>query len=158
MTTEKDIIRRNKRLASFFKFLGYDVQIYGSINNPAVILNGKTVLSCYVRNFYVIFTDAPRDGLEIFRHKLTHDFAPSDTFSDDFTNWMKNIEHRPCYSIQVKNTNLRLSGYNFLDLTNREETKYPVFSQHDFKFYFDKEYAEGIIKTYSNDSLQLELF
>ncbi|MHA3046529.1 hypothetical protein JSO59_004070 [Riemerella anatipestifer] len=68
--TEKDIIKRNKRLQSFFENLNIPVKIIGDINTPAVIYKNKKVLSCYAHNFDLIFIDRPKNGTEIFRHKL----------------------------------------------------------------------------------------
>lgn len=157
MTTEKDIIRRNRRLLDFFSRLGCKVEIYGNINNPAIILEEKTVLSCYVKNFYLIFVDQPKNGAELFRCKLLSDLEITSDLTDQFKNWLNDIPHRSAYSIRVVGTSLRLSGYNSTDISRREETRYPVFSQYDFKYYFDKEYAKDIVSKYISEYLEIEV-
>ena len=69
MLTTEEIIERNNRVKNFFnQFI--DVEIYGDINNPAVIFNNKKILNCYVHNFKLNFTDKPKDGETLFFHKV----------------------------------------------------------------------------------------
>lgn len=154
---EKDIIRRNKRVLKFFEILDLDVKLYGNINNPAVIYRNHTALSCYVHNFNLIFTDKPKSGKEIFRYKLLDEQLFNEQQVDLIYDWLHNYTHRSCFAVGVVGTNLRLSGYNFINKERLPENQYPVFSEFDYKLYFDKEYAEGIVNDYSTDSLMLEL-
>lgn len=159
MTTENDINRRNERLLKFFQFLGYEVKLHGNNNCPAVIRENKTVLSCYVHNFNLIFTNKPKNGEELFRLKLNADMHEnlSDQTTNLLLNWLLNAEHRECYSIKTFNTNLRLAGFNFFDKENKIGEKYPVFAEHNFKIFFDKSYAEDIVKSFSSPNTLLQV-
>ncbi len=154
---EKDIIRRNIRLKAFFKALSLDVEIYGNINTPAIIYNDSLVLSCYVKNFDLIFTDAPKGGVEQFRYKLLHNQEFNEQQIDLINNWLHNYTHRPCFRVMVTGTNLYLAGFNFINKERTPENQYPVFSEFGFRYYFDINYAQGIIDDYSSDTLNLEL-
>lgn len=158
MTQQKDIERRNKRVEEFFKKLDLKIKLIGKIDNPAIVLNNKTVLSCYVHNFYLRFLNKPHNGALLFEHKLLHNYTLTDQHVDLLLDWLKNKEHRECFSIKIKNSPLRLSGYNFKNKIKGDvNARYPVFSEFGFKLYFDMEHARQIIEMYSKENLKLEL-
>lgn len=152
----EDIIkRRNKRLKEFWDKTEISVRIIGNKNTPAIIFDNRKILSCYVRNFDLIFLDK-NDGNEVLRIKLTE--IPQDVNDTIFLEWFSDCEHKDCYSIRLIGTQLRLCGYNFVKDDNGVISfKYPVFSEHDFKLYFSKQVVEDIIETYNSETLNLEL-
>jgi len=150
MVTPNDIKRRNKRLLTFFKDSGIDeVRLIGNENCPAVIYKERFVLSCYVKNFELIFTDKPFEGTEVARVKLLHGANADKT---ELIALLDNCEHRKVYRVKVKDVELYLAGYNFLDKEN-SEGKFPVFSRHNPKIYYDKEYADQICADYTDYDL-----
>lgn len=155
MNEDLDIIieRRNNRLKLFWDSLDFDIRIIGDKNKPVIILDNQKILSCYVHNFDLIFL-TKHDGDEVFRLKLTA-IVP-DITDTDFWYWLNKCNHNRCYSIGVVNSNLRLCGYNFREV-NGVPVKYPVFSEYDFKLYFNKKKAENIINWFNNGTLKLEL-
>ncbi len=149
MVTEKDIARRNKRLLTYFRTSGIDVRLIGNENCPAVVYKEKYVLSCYVKNFDLIFTNKPYEGEEVSRIKLIHGAVAE---KDDLIKLLDTCEHRRAFRVKIQNAELYLSGYNFLD-KEALEGRYPVFSRFNGKIYFDKEYAEQICKDYAEYDL-----
>lgn len=148
------IKRRNARLAEFFKLIGLYVRIIGDENSPAMILNDRFVLNAYVHNFELRFTDNPVQGNIIYTVKLSENpnFDKNKVIS-----CIEDYEKRPVFRIGLRDTNLYLSGYNFL---NREEKlgRYPVFSAYAPKIYFTKDKADEVCKELHQDGYNLESF
>lgn len=149
MITEFDIQRRNKRVVDFFTRSGFQVKLLGDPNCPAIIYNDLFCLSCYVKNFDLIFTNRPKAGDEIFRVKLE---AESKMERTELMDVLDQAEHRRVYKVKISAADLFLSGYNFLDKT-RPETRYPVFAKYGAKLYFDEEYATQICHDYNEYNL-----
>ncbi|HEX3007717.1 MAG TPA: hypothetical protein VHO90_08900, partial [Bacteroidales bacterium] len=65
-------------------------------------------------------------------------------------------QHRPVYKIKIKNADLYLTGYNYL---NSEDGvgRYPVFAKHRPKVYFDLEYATNLAQTLNEENYDLEV-
>lgn len=157
MVSEEDIKKRNKLAESVFFKLGFEVKAYGNINTPRFILKDKIILNCFVHNFILIFTDKAEDGDHLFNLRLNEDVEFTEQFIEMFVGWIGRDNHRECFSIRVKETQLRLSGYNFINNATIPENRYPVFSEKNFKLYFNKKYAEGVVLDYSSETLKLEL-
>ncbi|UKJ08805.1 hypothetical protein [Solitalea lacus] len=149
MITENDIQRRNKRVVDFFTRSGFSIKLLGDPNCPAIIYNDLFCLSCYVKNFDLIFTDKPKAGSEIFRIKLE---SESRMERPELMDVLDRAEHRRVFKVKISNAELFLSGYNFLD-KGRPETRYPVFAKHGAKIYFDEEYAKQICYDYNEYNL-----
>lgn len=151
-------IKRNKRLENYFlKYIEpQNFKVINNLDNPAVIYKDKLLLSCYVHNFYLHFIDEPHGGKIMHTIKLTHII---DDDEEAFHHWFNNAEHKECFYVQVKGTDLRLSGYNFRDKSDKENPKdmYPVFSQYGFKNYFQRETAQEKIDQFQTEKLQLEI-
>lgn len=152
-TLEELVSRRNKRLLSFFTSNGFNVRIVGDDQKPAIILNESSVLSCYVKNFDLFFTRAPFSDEIVRQFKLKHD---PEVTSLEIQEAIDSCQHRPVYKIRIKNSDLYLTGYNYL---NSEDGvgRYPVFAKHRPKVYFDMEYAENLVQSLSEDSYDLEV-
>jgi len=151
----QDIKRRNDLLAKYFKSKSLDFKIIGDMNTPAVVdLSMNVCLSCYVHNFYLIFTDKPYDGEELFRVKLSPTIDTS--MDNEFRVWYRDFEHRTIYRIIAK---LNTSGLGYLFLTGfhkREDGNLnPVFCEVNAKIYFTKEKAEEIALKFSTENIQL---
>lgn len=156
---KESIEKRNNRLLRFFQAIygPKSVMIIGDPNKPAVILLGEnysaSVLSCYVHNFTLIFTDSPSQGDHIHSITLTEK-ACRNPDSEEIMNVIHNSKHRHVYRVKMKDRNLFLSGYNFIDRT-KEETKYPVFSRFGMKIYFNKETAERVAEQFEEYNLEV---
>ncbi len=151
MVTEQDIIRRNQRVVELFKHFDMPVRLIGDINTPAIIYKDLYCLCCYVKNFYLVFTDKPFNGENIGQIKLTKDIACT---KEEIMALLERGEHRLVYKIKVKDTELYLSGYNFLDKDNLDG-RYPVFAKFGYKIYFDKDYAQSIVDSYLEYQLEV---
>lgn len=150
MVTPEDIKRRNKRLFLFFKDSGVDeIRLIGNENCPAVLYKERFVLSCYVKNFELIFTNQPQQGEEVARIKLHHGAR---TEKSELIKLLDNCEHRKVYRVKMRDAELYLAGYNFVDKEN-VDGRYPVFARFNTKVYFDREYAEQICKDYEDYNL-----
>jgi hypothetical protein len=148
------INRRNQRIKDFFNLCGISIRLLGNKNAPAMVVEDKYVLNCYVHNFELRFTDNPMQGNLIYTVKLTEkpNFDKNKVLS-----CISDYEKRVLTKIQLKNTKpiLYLSGYNFLDKENKEG-KYPVFSSYVPKIYFSEEKAKGVIEELSKDGYDLD--
>jgi hypothetical protein len=69
---------------------------------------------------------------------------------------IESCKHRPVYRIILKDTELFLVGYNYL---NSEDSvgRYPVFAKHKPKVYFDKSYAEKVAVNLQDDGYEIEI-
>lgn len=150
---EELVIRRNRRLLSFFISNGFNVRIVGDEQKPAIILDESSVLSCYVKNFDLFFTRAPFSDEVVRQFKLKHDPEVS---SLEIQEAIDMCQHRPVYKIRLKNTELFLTGYNYL---NSEDGvgRYPVFARHRPKVYFDMEYAQKLVQNLIEENYDLEV-
>jgi hypothetical protein len=148
------INRRNQRIKDFFNLCGISIRLLGNKNAPAMVVEDKYVLNCYVHNFELRFTDNPMQGNLIYTVKLTEkpNFDKNKVLS-----CISDYEKRVLTKIQLKNTKpiLYLSGYNFLDKENKEG-KYPVFSSYVPKIYFSDEKAKDVIEELSKDGYDLD--
>ena len=148
------INRRNQRIKDFFNLCGISIRLLGNKNAPAMVIDDKFVLNCYVHNFELRFTDNPMQGNLIYTVKLTEkpNFDKNKVLS-----CINDYEKRVLTKIQLKNTNpiLYLSGYNFLNKESKEG-KYPVFSSYVPKIYFLEEKAKEIIDELSKDGYDLD--
>ncbi|MFV2015961.1 MAG: hypothetical protein ACC656_11055, partial [Candidatus Heimdallarchaeota archaeon] len=142
------------RLENFFNFLNIPVRIIGDKNNPAVIYKELVCLSAYVHNFNLNFTNVPFEGKVVHSEKLTYKI---NTNRNEILSIIKNNIHRPIYNIKIKNQDLFLAGYNFLD-RQQSVGKYPVFARHNYKIYFSLNYAENIVDNYIKEGYQLEIW
>jgi hypothetical protein len=133
--------RRNKRLLAAFSELEDQIRIIGDPQTPAIIFNNELVLSVYVQNFDLHFTDAPVRGKKLRKEKLVDGFR---LLRSEIIDYIKSTEHRKVYKIQFFGSELFLAGWNFKD-RERQKGKYPVFARHNPKLYFTKEKAIEIV-------------
>lgn len=145
MMSPEKIIQRNAWLLKFFKTIFPDkIIIANTVDNPAVIYNYTTCLSCYVQNHELRFMDKSRDGAMVYSIFLSEKVTDYDT--EKILDWYTNCEHRKIFKVQLSGTKpaLYLSGYNFLD-RDKKLGRYPVFSRHNPKIYMSKDNAEKVI-------------
>jgi hypothetical protein len=150
-----NIQKRNKRIIEFFKAKNFKVKLLGNENSPAIIFADDVCLSCYVKNFYLIFMSKPFDGKELFRIKLSH--IVSNEFDKQFIDWIENANHRAVYIIYFElNKN---NGYMYIVGFNKNENNetFPVFAKQNPKIYFTLESAKSIIKDFSKDFPNLKV-
>jgi hypothetical protein len=146
LTVEK----RNKRLLAFFQQLGIDVEIIGDMETPAIV-KGGFCLSCYVHNFYLVFTDHFNKGNELYRIKLQKE---QEIDQDMVSNWLATATHRIVFRVKIKTCDLYLVGYNFKGEIDSED-KFPVFGKYAHKIYFTKDYAQELIDLYHLDYCEI---
>jgi hypothetical protein len=139
--------RRNTRLARFFDNLGLPARLIGDANSPAIIIDDAIVLSGYVKNFELRFTDIPSHGQVIYTVKLLHQQIID---RDEVYRVILSSEHRSVYRISLESTKLFLAGYNFVDKIN-SKGRYPVFSTVNPKIYFSEQSAKESVEAINND-------
>jgi hypothetical protein len=152
-TLEEMVARRNKRLKSLFSRNDVNVRLVGDDQKPAVIMDESVVLSCYVKNFDLHFTQEPFSDEIVKTVKLKHD--PEITRLE-LQEVIELCKHRPVYRIVLKGTELYLVGYNYL---NSEDSvgRYPVFAKHKPKVYFDKSYAEKVAVNLGDEGYSVDI-
>lgn len=150
---EEMVTRRNKRLKSLFSRNGVNVRLVGDAQKPAVIMDESVVLSCYVKNFDLHFTKEPFSDEILKTVKLKHE--PEIT-RFEIQEVIELCKHRPVFRILLKDTELYLVGYNYL---NSEDSvgRYPVFAMHKPKVYFDKSYAEKVAENLAEEGYEIEI-
>lgn len=150
---EEMVTRRNKRLKSLFSRNGVNVRLVGDDQKPAVIMDESVVLSCYVKNFDLHFTKEPFSDEIVRTVKLKHE--PEITRLE-IQEVIELCKHRPVFRIQLKNSDLFLVGYNYL---NSEDSvgRYPVFAKHKPKVYFDKTYADKVAENLTEEGYPIEI-
>lgn len=153
MLSQDEILQRNRLLRKFFTDRECPVEILEmNINAPVIVWNGTHVLSAYVKNFKLIFTDAPVGGKTLKEIRLNTD--RTDLNKNALHRVLLQATHRKVFRIKLKGQDLYLSGYNFTDKANKEG-RYPVFSKLGAKYYFTKETAQKIID--ENPDYNLEI-
>jgi hypothetical protein len=152
-TLEEMVARRNKRLKNLFARNEVNVRLVGDDQKPAVIMDESVVLSCYVKNFDLHFTQEPFSDEIVKTVKLKHD--PEIT-RQELQEVIESCRHRPVYRIVLKGTELYLVGYNYL---NSEDSvgRYPVFAKHKPKVYFDKTYAEKVASNLNDEGYDIDI-
>lgn len=146
MITPQKIEQRNKWLSKFFKTIFPDkIMVANTLDNPAIIYNYTTCLSCFVQNFELKFMDRPRDGNKVYSIFLSETIRDYDV--EKILEWFNGCEHRKIFRIKLNSIipPFYLSGYNFTDRDNKEG-KYPVFSRHNPKIYMSRDNAEKVIE------------
>jgi len=152
-TLEEMVARRNKRLKNLFSRNDVNVRLVGDDQKPAVIMDESVVLSCYVKNFDLHFTQEPFSDEIVKTVKLKHD--PEITRLE-LQEVIESCKHRPVFRIVLQGTDLFLVGYNYL---NSEDSvgRYPVFAKHKPKVYFDKSYAEKVAVNLNDEGYTIEI-
>jgi len=118
-----------------------------------VIVDYAVVLSAYVKNFDLIFTDKPFQGKEVLKFKLSPNVKITDV---ELNAILEKYEHRSVYRVKLPDSNLFLVGYNFKDKEKTDaENRYPVFAKFGMKIYFDEAYAQSISATYKDYNLEV---
>jgi hypothetical protein len=150
---EEMVERRNKRLKLFFTVNQINVRLVGDPQKPAIIRDEQEVLSCFVKNFDLHFTKEPFSDEIVRTVKLK---STPELNRREIEEILDACSHRPVYRLKLKNSELFLVGYNYL---NSEDSvgRYPVFARHKPKVYFDKEYAEKVAGTLSEDDYEIEI-
>lgn len=148
-STPSFVPKRNAWLLRFFKKLlpNADIRIMGDENNPAVVIDHEFILSCYVHNFDIRFTDKNQKGNILFTVKLQNDIKLIKYDEKTMNDWYSNTQHRKlnrvyleCESTQAP---LYLIGWNFKNKTTKEG-KYPVFGEYEPRVYFTKQKATEV--------------
>lgn len=130
-------IRRNSKLLKMFNDIGiYDIRLIGDINKPAIIYQDKLVLSAYVRNFELKFTNKPSNGEVIRVVKLNSEL---DLTFEEFNTLYHKYEHRDIFKIKG-DQGLYLIGWNYINPLDKSSI-FPVFAKHNPKIYFSLETA-----------------
>lgn len=129
--------RREYRLKLLWKNLRLPIRSIGNENTPAFILKDSLVLSAFVRNFELIFTDVPKRGEHILKIKLTMNNINTKHIWTQIYQALIVSVHRPAYRIQLDDGKMFLSGYNFIN-KKLSYGRYPVFSQINPKVYFSE--------------------
>jgi len=152
-TLEEMVARRNKRLKNLFSRNDVNVRLVGDEQKPAVIMDESVVLSCYVKNFDLHFTQEPFSDEIVKTVKLKHD--PEIT-RQELQEVIESCKHRPVFRIVLTDTELYLVGYNYL---NSEDSvgRYPVFAKHKPKVYFDKTYAEKVASSLTDEGYSIDI-
>lgn len=155
MMTLHKIEQRNEWLLNFFTTLfPGKIIIANTLDNPAVIYNEVTCLSCFVQNFELKFMDKSRDGKKVYSLFLQEKITDYDT--ERIMDWFSNSEHRRIFRIKlaVDMPVLYLSGYNYRN-KKKGEGKYPVFSRHNPKIYMTRQNAQLICDEFKPDKYDL---
>ncbi len=143
--TQKEIVeRRNSWLLNFFEVNEITpIRLVGDPNKPAIIYQEKFVLSAYVHNFYLNFTDKPYGGDVIKTFKLT---PKPPLAKKEVLGVIEDYPQKEIYRIRLAQMkDLYLTGYNFKNRHKADQQeKYPVFARHDPKIYFSEERVEEI--------------
>lgn len=144
--------RRSDLLKSFFNQLGFKITLLGDINAPLLVTDNNIVLSCYVHNFDLVFTNRPHDAVEVFRIKLKKSNTV-ESYSELFFDWLITSEHRTIYFIKSKD-------YYFYKHINKNENDFcPLWIKNkDFAYFvFSLKRAEELLseikKSESNASI-----
>lgn len=145
--------RRNRRLLQLFQYYQLPVEIKGNPNAPFIIYKDMCLLSCYVHNFNFYITSLPYEGEEIFHVKLQQGKYPDRQL---FLNKLFEAVHRRIFKIKIRNTDLYLAGYNFID-SARDRGRYPVFARYNYKIYFGKKMVEHLIYKLSMEGYSCEV-
>ena len=139
----RDIVeRRNKFLTIAFSELKDQIRIIGNPQAPAILFNDTIIISCYVKNFNLHFTNKPYDGEIVSTYKLKSGFVLS---KQTIKNHLKESEHRKIFRISFQGSSLFLTGWNYRGRGEQEEL-YPVFSRHNPKVYFTLKKAEEVLE------------
>ena len=128
--------KRNYRLLNFFNSNGFsnEIRLIGDENSPAILYADEFVLSCYVKNFDLIFVDSLVDGKEVKRYKL-QEIVPA--VKEELRQLIKTLPLKKTFRIRLTNQNLFLVGW-----TKTSGEASPVFGKIKPKVYFDRNKAQ----------------
>ena len=149
----EDIKKRNERLLALFISMGYDIKLIGNDNNPAVVLNDSTIVSCHVNSFDLIFHSKPFVNDKFFVYQLTERIIITPEKFNDVINC---CEHRPVLHLKVVTfaKDLLLCGWNFTQ-KNVDSTKYPVFAMHRPVYYLNEKSATIVKERFADYNMEI---
>lgn len=135
MSTNYPIAERNELLLKMFTENGFNAQLVGNPNQPAIVINGEFAVSGYVHNKLYHFTDKPFGGSEVHTVQLSENPIIS---KSKILELIESSESRKLYKIVVDfgNTDMFFNNY-------RNENFY--FSATDARYYFSYQKAEEML-------------
>ena len=144
--------RRIRRLYEGFK--DFDVDISGNPNYPMIVLNKCKMLNTYINNFDLHLLDMPSTNSDRSTvHHLKVDYLE---IEKDFLNeYLDEYGYTRVFAIRFAGTDLYVVGFNFKvrEKEDKMEGRYPVFGRHKLRYFFQKDYAEDIAKSYPEYNL-----
>lgn len=127
------IQERNELLLAMFTSNGYNAQLIGDINQPAIVIDEKYAIAGYVHNKTYHFCDKPFGGTEIHTVQLSENPSISRSKIEEL---IANSEVRKLYKIRVK------FGDQSLWFANHRNDKI-YFSPDDVHYYFSYKKASA---------------
>ncbi|BBI90570.1 hypothetical protein HYO65_gp178 [Tenacibaculum phage PTm1] len=125
------IKERNEALLNMFTSNGFNAQLVGDINQPAIVIDGKYAIAGYVHNKVYNFCDKPFGGTEI--HSVTLSENPNISRTK-ILELIQKSEVRKLYKIKVNFGNQSLWYAN-----HRNDHIY--FSPTDTRYFFSHQNA-----------------
>lgn len=126
MKTSYPVAERNELLLHTFTSNGFDAQLVGNPNQPAVVIDGTYAIAGYVHNKLYHFCDKPFGGSEIHSVHLTENPSISRTKILELINIS---EPRKLHKIQVD------FGAHALWFNNHRNDNF-YFSDNDVRYFF----------------------
>jgi hypothetical protein len=156
---QKMVDRRNRRLVSLISKLKLGIHILNFPEKPMFYSpDYRYEYSGYIKNFNLVLLTQPYEGEITFQLKLEEEIINDEAIIEQtrfiFSDWINNCEHKRCYTVKVKNTNLYVSGFNHHDRLNHKRP-YPVFSEFNPHIYYEKERAFEIVHKFSTPNTEL---
>ena len=141
----KELQARNNRALEFFEKFNLPITIHGKTEAPFFVYKYKYVLSVYVKDNNLVFTDKPKDGNIL----LTINIDDTETHRNKIIDAIEKGNMRKCWTICLlddnnKETELYITGFHYHDFINKIG-KYPVFSLESKLICFSEKYAQEII-------------
>lgn len=152
---------RDHKIRYIFHQCNINIRLIGQGNKPLIIYKNRYVLSCSINQTTLYFTTSFEKGRVLFKVELMELKTADDKLIQKIQQWFSESVHKECFNIRIKESTLYLSGYNkqelIIDLNETVKKLYPVFSQHNYKLYFSKQYAQNILDAHSTKEIELEI-
>ena len=148
--------KRNRFTSSFFKnaLPNHEIRLVSTEKQTTIIVDYEIMLSCYANNTEIVFCDEKTKGKKLFSVGIEDkDYIFNET---QFNDWFEKAKHKKVYRVFLETKEppqppLFLSGWQFKDKDNKEG-KYPVFSEHEPKFYFTEQRAKQIAEELAKEN------
>ena len=125
-----DCNKRNTMLLRFFKklFPKNDIRIMGDENSPAVVIDHEFILSCYVSNYKLRFTNKNYKGDILLELSLNNDFSKlTPQQIEQLNNWYTQSQHRKISRIYLESENTQ-ANYDLLVKENFSQLMSATFA------------------------------
>lgn len=158
-TEENKYSLRNKKLRHLFVRVFNDdkrtfVRLIGEPARPHILVNEESIISGFFENDNT-YCLSDIDKNIILRIDLAD--RSDEYHEEDVADIKKSCVYKKIFKIRFDKSILFLSGYKYFNTAKSLKNGYPIFSKYNPKIFYDKSYAENVVRDLAKFGYRVEI-